>query len=172
MAALDGKITIERELRPCIVHIPAVRNGFRFRKDKIKNNVVRKEKNVKALFHCWNYRSELVGASPMIDGHPGGQVSGTFAIVEYEDGTIHEVEPTQIRFVDNAMSEYVFPEANESRDKSESEWEPLKRVGYVCPKCGKGTMKLDEGIVLTSNPPQYRYQCDKCGYVKCSSSCI
>ena len=46
----------------------------------------------------------------MIGGHPGGQISGTFAIVEYEDGTIHEVEPTQIRFVDNAMSEYVFPE--------------------------------------------------------------
>ena len=110
MSALDGKITIEKELRPCIVHIPAVRNGFRFRKDKIKNNVVRREKNVKALFHCWNYRSKLVDASPMIDGHPGGQVSGTFAIVEYEDGTVHEIEPTQIRFVDNAMSEYVFPE--------------------------------------------------------------
>lgn len=113
MSALDGKITIEKELRPCIVHIPAARNGFRLRKDKIKNNVVRKEENVKALFHCWNYRSQLVDAWPMIDGHPGGQVSGTFAIVEYEDGTIHEVEPTQIRFVDNATSEYVFPEMEE-----------------------------------------------------------
>ena len=94
MAALDGKITIERELRPCIVHIPVTRNGFRFEKDKIKNNVAREEKNVKALFHCW---------------HP---VTGN-AIVEYEDGTIHEAEPTQIRFVDNAMSEYVFPEMEE-----------------------------------------------------------
>ena len=46
----------------------------------------------------------------MIGGHPGGQVSGTFAIVEYEDGTVHEVEPTQIQFVDNAMREYTFPE--------------------------------------------------------------
>ena len=110
MAALDGKITIERELRPCIVHIPAVKNGFRFEKDKIKNNVVREEKHVKALFHCWSYRSELVGESPCYGGHPAGQISKTFALVEYEDGKIHEVEPTQIRFVDNAMSEYMFPE--------------------------------------------------------------
>lgn len=43
-------------------------------------------------------------------GHPAGQISETFGTVEYDDGTIHEVEPTQIRFVDNAMSEYAFPE--------------------------------------------------------------
>lgn len=158
MAALDGKITIERELRPCMVKIPK-----RVKKHIAKpaNTIIGEmtlyteepECEAKGLFHCW---------------HP---VTGN-AIVEYSDGTIHEAEPTQIRFVDNAMSEYAFPEAKESRDKSEGEWKPLKRVGYVCPKCGKGTMKLDEGIVLTSNPPQYRYQCDKCGYVKCSSSWI
>ena len=94
MAALDGKITIERGLRPCIVRIPDKKKQF---------------KEMKALFHCWNHRSELYDASLIIGGHSGGRVSGTFAIVEYEDGTIHEVEPTQIRFVDNAMSEYAFP---------------------------------------------------------------
>ena len=71
MGTLDGKITIEIGLRPCIV----------------KNSV-------KALFHFY---------------HP---VTGN-AIVEYEDGTIHEVEPTQMRFVDNAMSEYAFQEMEE-----------------------------------------------------------
>ena len=110
MAALDGKNTIGRGLRPCIVHIPATRNGFRFEKDKIKNNVVREEKNVKALFHCWNFRSKVVGESYLRGGHPAGQISDTFALVEYEDGEIHEVEPTQIRFVDNAMREYAFTE--------------------------------------------------------------
>ena len=171
MAALDGKITIERELRPCIVHIPEKREYFRENRER-KYRIKKSAEDIKALFHCWGYRSELVDASPMFGGHPGGQVSGTFAIVEYEDGTIHEVEPTRIRFVDNAMSEYVFPEENESRGKSEDKWKPLKRAGYVCSKCGQGTMKLDEGIVLTSNPPQYRYQCDKCGYVECSSGQI
>lgn len=154
MSTLDGKITIERELRPCIVHIPEISyKSWDNEKRKTKHVVKREEETHKALLHCW---------------HP---VTGN-AIVEYEDGTIREVEPTQIRFVDNAMREYEFPEAEENRDKSENEWKPLKRVNYVCPKCGQGMMKLDEGIVLTSNPPQYRYQCDKCGYVECSSGQI
>ena len=116
MAALDGKITIGIDYRPCMVHIPAVtKTCYPDRKSTAKNErpyqeVIVPEKKIKALFHCLGHRSELYGASLMIGGHPGGQVSGTFAIVEYEDGTIHEVEPTQIRFVDNAMSEYAFLE--------------------------------------------------------------
>lgn len=118
MSTLDGKITIERELRPCIVHIPEKRQNYRKKGDNLNvyDKVIEPEKDIKALFHYWNYRSELVDASPMIGGHPGGQVSGTFAIVEYEDGTIHEVEPAQIRFVDNAMSEYAFPEMEENNE--------------------------------------------------------
>ena len=50
----------------------------------------------------------------MRGGHAAGQISETFGIVEYEDGTIHEVEPTQIRFADNAMREYAFPKMEES----------------------------------------------------------
>ena len=174
MAALDGKITIERELRPCIVHIPEKRKNYQTKGDNLNvyDKVIEPEHDIKALFHCWSHKSVLVGESYLRGGRPAGQISSTFAIVEYEDGTIHEVEPTQIQFVDNAMSEYVFPEENESRGKSEDKWKPLKRAGYVCSKCGQGTMKLDEGIVLTSNPPQYRYQCDKCGYVECSSGQI
>ena len=93
MAALDGKITIERELRPCIVHIPEKRKNYQKKGDNLNvyDKVIKPDHDIKALFHCWN------------------PVTGN-AIVEYEDGTIHEVEPTQIRFVDNAMSEYVFPE--------------------------------------------------------------
>lgn len=154
MAALDGKITNGIEYRPCIMHIPEQRELRRkANEDFPREMVIAPAQDIKAIFHTWN---TFTGKG----------------IVEYEDGTIHEVEPTQIQFVDNAMSEYVFPEENESRGKSEDKWKPLKRVGYVCPKCGQGTMKLDEGIVLTSNPPQYQYQCDKCGYVKCSSSWI
>ena len=116
MSALDGKIAIGVDYRPCTVHIPAVtKTRYPDRKSTAKNErpyqeVIVPEKKIKALFHCWDHRSELCDASPMIGGHPGGQVSGTFAIVEYEDGTIHEAEPTQIRFLDNAMSEYVFTE--------------------------------------------------------------
>ena len=150
MSALDGKITIESGLRPCIVHIPEQRVLCRKESESFPHErVIAPAKDIKVLFHLWN----------MCTGN---------AIVEYSDETIHEVEPTQIRFVDNAMSEYVFPEENESRGKSEDKWKPLKRVNHVCPKCGKGTMKLDEGIVLTSNPPQYRLKCDKCGHIEYS----
>lgn len=116
MAALDGKITIESGLRPCIVHSPEKREYFRENKEW-KCRAKKSEENIKALFHCWGFRSDLYGASPMIGGHSGGQVSRAFAIVEYSDGTIHEVEPTQIRFVDNAMSEYAFPEMEDRKNE-------------------------------------------------------
>ena len=96
MAALDGKITIGIEYRSCIVHIPEEREYF-YANRKREYRVKKPSEDVKALFHCW---------------HP---VTGN-AIVEYEDGTIHEVEPTQIQFVDNAMSEYVFPEMEEKHN--------------------------------------------------------
>lgn len=42
------------------------------------------------------------------------------------------------------------------------EWSEPK---YICPKCGGG-MCRHENIVLTSNPPQYEYQCNKCSHVE------
>lgn len=118
MSALDGKIEIGIKYRPCMVHIPAKKQSYRKKGDRINayEKEIEPEHEIKALFHCWSHRSEVVGESPLRGGHPGGQVSGTFAIVEYEDGTIHEVEPTQIRFVDNAMSEYVFPKVEKKSD--------------------------------------------------------
>lgn len=115
MAALDGKVTIERELRPCIVHIPSTTRTLRKNKEHRFEEIKGEEQDLKALFHCWGFRSTLYDASPMIGGHPGGQVSDTFALVEYEDGSIHEVKPTQIRFVDNAIRGYPFPQM-ENRD--------------------------------------------------------
>ena len=116
MSAFDGKIIIEREFRPCIVHIPEKRQNYRKRGDELNvyDKVIEPEKNIKALFHCWNFRSELVEEPLCYGGYHAGQISATFALVEYEDGTIHEVEPAQIRFADNAMSEYAFPEMEEN----------------------------------------------------------
>lgn len=48
-------------------------------------------------------------------GHSAGQVSSTFAIVEFEDGTVHEIEPCNIRFVDNAMREYELLEREKNK---------------------------------------------------------
>ena len=38
--------------------------------------------------------------SIMAGGHGGGQISATFALVEYEDGTVAEVYPSRVRFLD------------------------------------------------------------------------
>lgn len=163
MAALDRKITIGIEYRPCMVHIPAKKQSYRKKGDRINvyEKEIEPEREIKAMFHCWNHRSELYDASPMIGGHPGGQVSGTFAIVEYEDGTVHEAEPQNIRFVDNAMREYAFTE----EDKNTGKWRDLE---CHCPECKNGIMRRDESMILTSNPPKYKYKCDKCGHMEYS----
>ena len=109
MSALDGKIEIGIEYRSCMVRIRAKTETKRNNEGGKSIKIIEEEREIKALFHYWGHRSEVVGESPLRGGHPGGQVSATFGIVEYEDGTIHEVEPTQIRFVDNAMNEYTFP---------------------------------------------------------------
>lgn len=53
-----------------------------------------------ALFHRWTEERQLVDASPMIGGHPGGEIASTLAIVEYMDGRVERVLPEQIRFLD------------------------------------------------------------------------
>lgn len=113
MNGLHGEISFWIEYRPCIVKIPAEykkrvhTQGSVF---DVYQEIVKPEENIKALFHCWNFRSELCDASPMIGGHPGGQISKMFAIVENENGEVMEVEPWQIKFVDNKIRDYSFPE--------------------------------------------------------------
>lgn len=80
-------VEINFGVRPCIVN---------------KNN---EEK--KALFHMWEAKS--VAADLYIGGRPDGQISMVLGLVEYEDGTVDEVEPRQIRFVDKKIKDYVFP---------------------------------------------------------------
>lgn len=73
-----------------------------------------KKQEIKALFHCWSHRSEVVGESALRGGYPGA----TFAIVEYEDGSVHEVNPQNVRFVDGLINQYAFMEdLDESKNK-------------------------------------------------------
>ena len=59
----------------------------------------------RALFHRWHEFCDVVDASPMIGGHPGGQIKYTLGTVEYEDGTIEEVAPHKIKFCDDRIKE-------------------------------------------------------------------
>lgn len=82
------EVEIKFEVRPCIVN---------------KNN---EEK--KALFHMWGNFAKPVTADLYIGGCPEGQMSMIFGLVEYEDGTMGEVNPSQIRFVDEKIKDYAF----------------------------------------------------------------
>lgn len=78
MAALDGKITIATsEYRPCMVG------------------------ENRALFHRWEDKAEIVAPSALRGGHNGGEVRATVAIVENEDGSISEVYPYKVKFLDS-----------------------------------------------------------------------
>lgn len=78
MAELTSKIIVSNsEQRPCIAH------------------------GKKAYFHRWADKAEIVPPSVLKGGHGGGIVRGVLAIVEYEDGTVGEVLPEYIRFIDH-----------------------------------------------------------------------
>lgn len=85
---------IETKLRPCYIV------------DKKGKEVTK----TKALFHCWDFISNVVDASPLIGGHPGGTIAYVMGIVEYEDGSINLVYPQSIQFVPCIFDEYCWNE--------------------------------------------------------------
>lgn len=88
------------EYRPCIVTIYG-------EWEKVSGEYQRKIKEThNALFHCW-YERFWTAVSPMIGRYVEGQMSKTVAIVEYEDGTIHEHDPFEIRFTDGKTKNYL-----------------------------------------------------------------
>lgn len=54
----------------------------------------------KCFFHCWNNVSEIVSPSLLQGGHSGGVVSDTFAIMEFEDGSVRKLRCDQFIFID------------------------------------------------------------------------
>ena len=39
-------------------------------------------------FHCWEHWSNVIDASPLRGGHPGGQIGQVYGIVEFTDGVL------------------------------------------------------------------------------------
>ena len=83
------------KLRPCFVTVTPTKKG-------------KKQEKVKGLFHCWMHMSNVVGASPFIGGHPGGVISYTVGLVEFEDGRMGEVLPDNITFIGNVFKDYAW----------------------------------------------------------------
>ncbi|WP_050699002.1 helix-turn-helix transcriptional regulator [Anaeromassilibacillus senegalensis] len=54
----------------------------------------------KAIWHRWEDVSWAIDPSDVPHGQLGGTLLRAFAIIEYEDGTVHEVLPNKVRFLD------------------------------------------------------------------------
>ena len=91
MASLDPQIVVVySEYRPCTV-------------DGIGN----------ALFHRWENYSKPIPAGLTIGSYPAGVVSYTVGIVEDITGPVHRVPPSDIKFTDRKICNYVFEEVSE-----------------------------------------------------------
>ena len=75
-------------------------------------------KDQKAMFHCWYQESYVVGPSVLVGGHSGGTVGNVKGVVEFEDGLVHVVCPTDIRFADGGgFEDYAFlPNLSDKED--------------------------------------------------------
>lgn len=83
------QVSKENRYRKCLV--TCSKKNPKGRREKIQR---------KALFHKWDEIKNVIDASPMIGGHPGGQIAYTLGIVEYMDGSVERVSPECIKFLD------------------------------------------------------------------------
>lgn len=66
----------------------------------------------KALFHRWVDDAEAMGGGLYVGGPPPGQHWRVYGLVEYEDGSVGEVYPDSIKFLDSKFGCYYWPEEN------------------------------------------------------------
>lgn len=103
------------ELRPVIIT-----SRTRRYPDKNSEGTVTEPIHANGLFHRWIVKCEPKYINKPLNSQwftseKIGAEEIAVAIVEYEDGTIHEHYPTEIQFVDGKIKEYAFPE-HESED--------------------------------------------------------
>lgn len=72
------------------------------------------------LFHCWEQWSNVVDESPLRGGHPAGQISQVFGIVEFQDG-VRRVDPVKIKFCDETNA--ILKDFNEMKKLNEEKGE-------------------------------------------------
>lgn len=67
------------------------------------------------FFHTWEHWAHVVDASLLRGGHPGGQISKIYGIVEFANG-VRRVEPSIIKFCDEKNA--VLKEMNKMKGES------------------------------------------------------
>ncbi len=108
MVKNDMVTQIEKQLRPCVVTIPEVTIPKNLKGGGYESVVVREAKKHNALFHRWHESFGTIGKSPLV----GGPSSALFGVVEYEDGTVHQVNAEWIQFIDGLINDFDFSESD------------------------------------------------------------
>lgn len=72
-------------------------------------------------FHTWEQYAKIIDPSVRVGGHPGGQISWVFGIVEFKDG-VRRVDPYRIKFCDEQNAMLAEMEEEEAIKKIK-EWE-------------------------------------------------
>lgn len=93
MAKAHSKSFHENTVKPCSDFYDISKRN-RYRLCKVDGE--------EALFHGWSQEARVIEPSPMIGGHPGGQISVTWGIVEYLDGRVVRVVPEKVSFLDTS----------------------------------------------------------------------
>ena len=86
------------KLRPCMVKIGEVTELCRNMCGEYRTDIIRKAETHKGYFHTWG--TESYTTNGYLAGTVAGQVSTLYGLVEYEDGTMHKVDPECITFID------------------------------------------------------------------------
>ncbi len=89
---------MKENLRPCTIKIEEETTTTRTIHGEKHTKVVKEAETHKGYFHTWG--SEAYVTNGYFVGTTAGQVSTLYGVVEYEDGTVHKVNPECIAFTD------------------------------------------------------------------------
>lgn len=84
------------KLSPCIVKIGEITERHHYANGISKTKVINEAKIHKGRFHTWGVEAHTKNG--YLAGTVAGQVSILYGLVEYEDGTMHKVNPECIFF--------------------------------------------------------------------------
>lgn len=89
---------MKENLRPCTIKIEEETITTRTIHGERRTKVVKEAETHKGYFHTWAHESYVTNG--FMVGTTAGQVSTLYGVVEYEDGTIHKVDPECIAFTE------------------------------------------------------------------------
>ncbi|MDE7327958.1 MAG: hypothetical protein K2N63_17050 [Lachnospiraceae bacterium] len=88
----------KEELRPCVVKIGELLRTVRNATGECSREVIKEAEIHKGYFHTW--ANEQYVTNGYLVGTVAGQMSSLYGVVEYEDGTVHRIDPECIIFTD------------------------------------------------------------------------